>query len=571
MTTSSLSNRDEEKVVGLAETAESSPSTSRDASPPTFNEQTNYVPTKQIVTVFVACAVVEFVALMDQNTLAAALPVVSGYLRAGSQQAWISGAYFVTTTAFTLIFGRLSDIWSRKTVLLGGLLIFFLGSLASSLAQTATQLIIFRAFTGVGGGGLATVAQAIVSDVVPLRERGKWQGILGAAVAIAHGVGPIVGGAFVEIGGDSWRWIFRLNLPLSAIVTLCVIFMMPLKKVHGNWLTKFLAVDWAGMLLTLASSTLLVLGLIWAGGDHPWLSAHVITTLISGVVVALLFLLWQAHGATLPLVPLYIFKSPLVNGACLTHFINGWNSLVQIYYIPSFYQLALSYPPLRAATMLLPLTITQTVASTTSGLVVYYTGRYRESILVGWAVWAIGLGLYSTIDESTGLGKQIGYAILTGVGIGQTMQPSLVAIQAGVDRKDMAVVTCTRAFLRSLGGVLGLAISGTILNNSLRGKLDGLGLGEEDVRRLLNARDSVGELTRGVAEREEVRAAVVEGYKSGFRVIFISLAGLAGFAAVLAAVLMPHVSLVREDDERLKAEGRKFVDDRKKGAEESKQ
>ncbi|KAF4551097.1 Efflux pump-like protein 1 [Elsinoe fawcettii] len=554
---------DEEKAVPSTETS-SSPEASRGDSPPAFNEQTNYIPTKQIVTVFVACAIVEFVALMDQNTLAAALPVVSGYLRAGSQQAWISGAYFVTTTAFTLIFGRLSDIWSRKTVLLGGLVIFFFGSLASSLAQTATQLIIFRAFTGIGGGGLATVAQAIVSDVVPLRERGKWQGILGASVALAHGVGPVVGGAFVEQGGNSWRWIFRINLPLSAVVTLCVTFMMPLKKVHGHWLTKFRAVDWAGMLLSLLSTTLLVLGLIWAGGDYPWSSVNVIVTIIAGVVVAVGFVLWQWKGAKLPLVPIYIFKSGLVNGACLTHFINGWNSLVQIYYIPSFYQLALGYAPLRAATMLLPLTITQTVASTTSGLVVYWTGRYRESILVGWVVWAVGLGLYSTINETTGLGKQIGYAILTGFGIGQTLQPSLVAIQAGVERKDMAVVTCTRSFLRSLGGVLGLAVSGTILNNALRVSLARLNLSPEDVRRLLDARDSIDELTSSTAGREEVSRAVLAGYKNGFRIIFMSLAGLAGLATLLALFLVPQIKLERDDDEALKAEGKKFVNERKK-------
>ncbi|PNS17607.1 hypothetical protein CAC42_3002 [Sphaceloma murrayae] len=555
-------SQDQEKPVSSAEQA-CSTSTSRDTSPPVFNEQTNYVPTKQIVTVFVACAIVEFVALMDQNTLAAALPVVSSYLRAGSLQAWISGAYFVTTTAFTLVFGRLSDIWSRKVVLLGGLLVFFLGSLAASLSQTATQLIIFRAFTGIGGGGLATVAQAIVSDVVPLRERGKWQGILGASVAIAHGVGPVVGGAFVELGGDSWRWIFRINLPLSVIVTLCVVLMMPLKKVHGSWLVKFKAVDWAGMLLTLAASTLLVLGLIWAGGDYPWSSANVIASLVAGVVVAAFFVLWQWKGARLPLVPIYIFKSGLVNGACLTHFINGWNTYVQIYYIPSFYQLALGYTPIRSAIMLLPLTVTQTVASTTSGLVVYWTGRYRESILFGWVVWSVGLGLYSTIDETTGIGKQVGFAILTGFGIGQTLQPSLVAIQAAVDRKDMAVVTCTRNFLRSLGGVLGLAVSGTILNNVLRASVSDLGLSSDQIQSLLNARDSINELASSSAGREDLRLAVLAGYKDGFRIIFLSLAGLAAAATPLAFFLMPQTKLERGDDEKLKEEGKKFMADQR--------
>ncbi|KAK7420430.1 hypothetical protein QQZ08_010417 [Neonectria magnoliae] len=136
-----------------------------------------------------------------------------------------------------LLYGRLSDIWSRKIILLIGLAIFFFGSLASSLAQTTTQLIVFRAWMGIGGGGLMTVAQMIVSDVVPLRERGKYQGILGAVVALANGIGPVVGGALSSQSNNSWRWIFRLNLPLTVLTTGCVIFFMPLKKVNGSWKT----------------------------------------------------------------------------------------------------------------------------------------------------------------------------------------------------------------------------------------------------------------------------------------------------------------------------------------------
>ncbi|RMJ28671.1 transporter [Aspergillus sp. HF37] len=159
-----------------------------------FNEQTNYVPQRTIITIFLACSTVDLIALMDQTTLAASLSIIGNALHASDQTSWISGAYFVTSTCFQLLYGRLSDIWSRKLVLFVGLVIFFLGSLAASLAQTALQLIIFRAFTGVGGGGLMTVAQMIVSDVVPLRERGKYQGILGAVVALANGIGPVIGG-----------------------------------------------------------------------------------------------------------------------------------------------------------------------------------------------------------------------------------------------------------------------------------------------------------------------------------------------------------------------------------------
>lgn len=264
-----------------------------------------------------------------------------------------------TSTCFQLVYGKLSDIWSRKVVLFAGLAIFFIGSLAGSLAQNATQLIVFRALTGVGGGGLMTVAQMIVSDVVPLRERGKYQGILGAVVALAYGIGPVIGGALASISHDSWRWIFRLNLPLTVVTTLAVSFFMPLRKVEGDLMAKVKAIDFPGVLLALGGTAVLLLGLNWGGGEYAWDSVHVVATLVVGFVISVVFVAWQWKGARVPLVPVHIFKGRIVNGTCLTMFINGWNFLVQIYYIPTFYQLVFGYSTVKAGAMLLPITLMQ--------------------------------------------------------------------------------------------------------------------------------------------------------------------------------------------------------------------
>ncbi|KAE8402195.1 major facilitator superfamily domain-containing protein [Aspergillus pseudonomiae] len=527
-------------------------------TPHVFNEQTNYVPKSTIITIFLACSTVDLIALMDQTTLASSLSIIGNALDASDKASWISGGYFVTSTCFQLIYGRLSDIWSRKLVLFVGLGIFFIGSLAASLSQTATQLIVFRAFTGVGGGGLMTVAQMIVSDVVPLRERGKYQGILGAVVAIANGIGPVIGGALSSINEDSWRWIFRLNLPLTAITTLCVLFFMPLRKVTGDWKMKLKAIDFVGAFLALGSTAVLLLGLTWGGGEYPWASAHVIATIVVGFAVAVGFVLWQWKGATYPLVPMHIFKSRIVNGACLTMFINGWNFLVQVYYIPTFYQLVFGYSTVKAGAMLLPVTLMQTVSSTVSGLVVHWVGRYRECILFGWMIWAIGLGLFSTLDQSSGLGKQIGYGLLTGAGVGNTLQPALIAVQAGVERKDMAVVTSFRNFVRNLGGTLGLAIAGTIINNLITSSISSLGLTQSETRSFLSSpQNYLSKLPQ--EEAEHARSLLIPAYRKGFRIIFLIGAALAAFAFVLAFWLMPQVSLNRADDEKLKEEGRKRV------------
>ncbi|KAL5355915.1 major facilitator superfamily domain-containing protein [Aspergillus floccosus] len=525
---------------------------------PVFNEQTNYVPPSTIITIFLACSTVDLVALMDQTTLAASLSIIGNALHASDQTSWISGGYFVTSTCFQLLYGRLSDIWSRKLVLFVGLFIFFTGSLAASLAQSAAQLIVFRAWTGVGGGGLMTVAQMIVSDVVPLRERGKYQGILGAVVAIANGIGPVIGGALAATGPDGWRWIFRLNLPLTALCAASVFWFMPLRKVTGDWRVKLAAVDFAGAALALGGTAVLLVGLNWGGGEYAWQSAHVVATLVVGGVVCGLFVAWQWKGARFPLVPMHIFASRIVNGACLTMFINGWNFLVQVYYIPTFYQLVFGYSTVKAGAMLLPITLMQTVSSTVSGLVVHWVGRYRECILFGWMIWAVGLGLFSTLDKTSGLGKQIGYGLLTGVGVGNTLQPALIAVQAGVDRRDMAVVTSFRNFVRNLGGTLALAIAGTIINNVIGSSISSLGLSDSEQRAFLSSpQNYLSKLP--VDEAEQARALLIPAYKRGFRIIFLIGAALAAFAFVLAFVLMPQVGLKRDDDEKLKAEGRMRV------------
>ncbi|KAJ2978881.1 hypothetical protein NQ176_g3573 [Zarea fungicola] len=512
-------------VLPTGHTAESS--SDLEGSTTKFNEQTNYVTKGTIIQIFLACASVDLVALMDQTTLAASLYTIGNSFGSTKQVSWIASGYFITSTVGQLIYGRLSDIWSRKAVLLTGLCIFFLGSLASSLAQSVLQLTIFRAFTGIGGGGLITVAQLIVSDVVPLREEEN-----GAVVAIANGIGPVIGGALSSRSAEAWRWIFRLNLPLTILTTLCVVFIMPLKKVQGDWRRKLKAVDFVGILLSFAGMIAIIHGLTWGGSDYPWKSTPVIATLATGAIICIAFVLWQWKGPEYPLVPLHIFKSRIVNGACLTMMINGWNFVMQIYYVPTFYQLVYGYSPTKSGALLLPITIIQTISSTASGLIVHWVGRYRECVLFGWLCWAGGLGLMSTINEHTGLDKQIGYSILIGIGVGNTMQP----------------------FIRNVGATLGLAICGSILNNVLAASISSLNLEDGALKDLLkNPHTYASSLPP--SEAAQVRRVLIPANKKGFRIIFLLGASLAVLGFVLAFVLMPQISLSRPDDEKLKEEG----------------
>lgn len=231
-------------------------------------------------------------------------------------------------------------------------------------------------------------------------------------------------------------------------------------------------------------------------------------------------------------------------------FVNGWLFVVQVYYLPSFYQLAYGLSAIKSGALLLPITLTQTISSTLSGLIVHWTGRYRESIIFGWIAWAVGLGMYSTLDtKQFDLGKSIGYGLLTGFGVGQTLQPSLIAIQAGVARQDMAVVTCTRNFVRNLGSTLGLAISATLVNSSLRSALSNIGVqSAEYIDDPATALEKVSDSSR----RDMIESVAVEAYAAGFRRMFYLNAALAAFGCILAIWLIPQISLERSDDEALR-------------------
>ncbi|KAF8168672.1 MFS drug transporter [Mycena galopus ATCC 62051] len=530
----------------------SSQTSPREEDLPKLTDQTNYLPRHKIITVFLACASVGTTGLLDETMISVALPTISSDLGSGSQISWVAGAFFVTSTACQVLYGRLSDVWSRKIVLFALMFIFFVGNIASGFSQSFIQLLIFRAVSGIGGGGLSTVAQIIVSDVVSLRERGKYQGILGASVAFAYGVGPVIGGLFVE--HSTWRWIFWLTLPLTVGSAVAVYFFMPLKTVEGDWRQKLARIDFVGSLLILLASVLLVLSLTWASGSYQWQDPHVVAPLVVGVAISVAFVLWEWKVPAFPVIPMYIFKKRIVIGAGITQTINGFLTVVQVFYLPTFYQLAYGYSPVKSGLLVLPLTLVQTAASTGSGLIVTATGRYRELILTGWAIWAVGLGLLATLNEHSTLGQQVGYSLLTGIGVGQTFQPSLVALQGALERKDMAVVTAMRSFARNIGGTIGLAITGTIVNGVLASYVEELNIGA-DLRRSII--DNPVSARSGLPP--DVLARVIAGYHAGFRTTFIILASLAAFAFVIALALMSHQDLHRDDDAKLKAEGKAFA------------
>lgn len=273
------------------------------------------------------------------------------------------------------------------------------------------------------------------------------------------------------------------------------------------------------------------------------------------------FLLWQWKGAKQPILPLGIFKSRMVMGITYATFACGWNYLVQIFLIPTFYQLAYGYSPLKAASMLIPVTLVQTASSTLSGLFVTWRGRYREPLIFGYSMWALGIGLHSSLSPSSSLAMQLGYAVLTGFGAGQTFQPSLIAIQAGVSKEHMAVITGVRSFIRDIGGTFGLAVAGTIISKSVRDTLaQAVEKGHtnlstvqvemilKDPTRVIFAKNELPSTTADM-----IHTLVLSAYLRAFRRVFYLGTALGVSTFLVAIFFIPQVDLSNnksEEEER---------------------
>ncbi|GAA5840937.1 hypothetical protein JCM9279_001265 [Rhodotorula babjevae] len=537
-------------------------------------DQTSYMPVKSILIVFASMQLAVLLSFLDQTIVSTALPNISAAFNAGRSSSFVAAAYLLTSSAVQPVWGRLSDVFGRKITLLSCVAIFLVGSLACALAKSMLQLIIFRGLQGVGGGGLLTLVLIIVSDIVSLKDRGKYQGLTEATILVGNGAGPILGGVMAQ--KLTWNWCFWINLPIGGVAMAVILFFLPLKAVRGSMKQKLLQIDYGGALLSTFATVLVILPLNWGGVSFPWVSGPVLGCLISGIVGYGVFVLYEWRVAKIPIVPPFIFKNQTVSAVFASTFLNGATILTQVYYLPQFYQVVRGDSPIRSGVLILPQLTMTTFTVFVSGQLVARTGEYKPMICVGYALWAIGLGLLSTLDEKTSVARIVGYQILNGAGQGGTLQTSMVAAQAAVARSEMSVVTSVRNFMRSLGGTVFLVIAATILNNTLRSKLSPLGFEQSLISAVIDDptgiwRSSSREGTTLLELPQAEKDQIISAYVDGFHTLFHVLAGLISGAFVIAVVLIKRHSLSRKDEEALKQKGQDWVqrqkDKKKKGGE----
>lgn len=413
---------------------EPAPEPGPDAVPPRTDESPPQLPPPEetrtqleTTLIVVALASALFLAALDVTIVTVAIPTIAEQFNSTAGYTWIGSAYLLANAAAAPVWGKISDIWGRKPILLCAVAVFWIGSLLSAVSVSMAMLIVARAIQGIGGGGIIILVNICISDLFSMRRRGVYFGIMGMVWAVAGGVGPIIGGVFTD--KVTWRWCFYVNLPISGVGMLILTFVLKLQNPRTPIRAGLAAVDWLGVVTIVGGTLMFLLGLEFGGVTFPWDSPTVVCLIVFGVLVSGLFVIVEWKVAKYPIIPMRLFRvrsnvASLAASAC-----HGFVFISASYYLPLYFQAVLGASPLLSGVYVLPFTISLAVVSSATGIFIRKTGKYLPCIIFGMAVMTLGFGLFLDLGPKANWARIVLFQLVAGIGVGPNFQSPLISLQ----------------------------------------------------------------------------------------------------------------------------------------------
>ncbi|KAJ9648613.1 hypothetical protein H2201_000944 [Coniosporium apollinis] len=419
---------------------------------------------------FASLSIISLMAALDATSLSVALPIMAKALKGTAIQAFWSGTSFLlTSTVFLPVLGSFSHVFGRKPIILVSLALFAAGAIIAAVANNFTVLLVGRSVQGIGGGGIICMSEMVVTDLVPLRERGKWFSFIGSMWAIGTVVGPLLGGGFAH--SVSWRWIFWINLPFIGIGAPMVVFFLNLHYKNSSLLAKLKRIDWIGTVVFLGATTGFLIPISWGGVMYDWTSWRTLTPLIVCGAALVGFVFYEEYVASEPLIRLSVFKSRTAAVTYLGTFCHGVLLWCILYYIPLYFEAVKGLTPVTAGVALFSQTFVVPVMSIVTGTAISITGHWRWAVWTGWFLTTLGCGILIKLEEDTSTVGWVFMNIISGLGTGMLFPSMAMATQASASNEDQAHAVAMFTFIRAFGQTVGVAVGGVIFQNQMKKQL----------------------------------------------------------------------------------------------------